>query len=655
MFISLLLLVALISSAYTFRMYIEGFQIGDPFDTRLLISQHEHWFRFFSGETKLRDTNFFFPFDKALGFTESSFLTSLPYSALRAFDFHPVSAWSIAIFIFFLLGNIGWAFLSRTLFQNKFVQVCFVWTISTFPTLIILSERATQILFFSWISWLTFLTVKSIENFKLKRSNYTLAIFIVLMPLIMLTSWYPAFFFLLTLFSIFITLVLIEPKIITEVLSTIRGNLKLKVFKPVLVALPFSLLLALLWGYIHLPLLTVTNRVWSETINYSSYISEVLNQQYLNNGWYFYLFKNSQYEPFQQSNIAIPILTLSLSAIFFIFSYFLKDRYISNYRNLILLPTIFIFFIFLRLTEEFSLYKIFWENIPGLQSIRFPYRYIIILGFILIGFIFITFDNLIKKQKSKKSIQITTVFVALALGVDSLKPTYAIWSESDYLSKNLEIQITEIQKNCDFFILDKPGGWWDDQISGMALSALSGIPTANGYSGGFPTGYPTKPWNFDGDISEILIWSGFGTNDQKGCLVSDSHPLIVSNPRNTQIYFHSGFSPQESNEKGVMWRWAESSTTYLLLNTPINKNSFTFEFELKTPDCVSENKMEIIKLPNKSMAQLNINQKASRYEIEFVNNDSGITKLMFKTEDLFCNFQDDPRNLFFELKNYKIS
>lgn len=651
MYIAVLILVVLLSSTYTFRMYFEGYLLGDPFDTRLLVSQLEHWHRFFTGEWTLRDTNFFYPFDKALGFTDAYLIPSIPYSLLRLVEITPVVAWFSASFIFFVFGNLGWVFLAKRLFENKIVQISFVWFIITFPTFTILLERATQILAFSWVSWLTFLSIKTFNDFKQSRRSKSLAVLIIVLLLLMLTSWYPAFFFLVTLFAVMVATILTKHK---KTLNVIRENFTIQFFIPTFKALPAIATLFALWIYIYFSILGIASRSWSETIYYSSFFTQVINQQYLNNGWYFYLVKNSEYNAFDKSNVALPWIILILALFYSIKSFWIRINPIVLYRSIILIPTTVIFIIFLRLTEEFSIYKIFWENIPGLESIRFPYRYIIFFGFVLIIFIFINFDHSLNSLKNNKiKYFLAIVFIAF-VSLDNLKPPYAIWQQRDYISKELEEKIPYIEKNCDFFILDKPGGWWDDQISAMSITAISGVPTANGYSGGFPPNYPAKPWNFEGDISEILLWSNFGRDNKRGCLVSTIHDVIESNPKSSQIFFQSGFSPEETNDQGAKWRWAQSNKGIVIINTPIKGDELTFKFSLKIPDCLLNNKIKVSTMLDELLLSDVITQKSRDYELTVTTSYSGINQIQFEVEDFACTYPNDPRNLYFEIKNYEV-
>ena len=64
-----------------------------------------------------------------------------------------------------------------------------------------------------------------------------------------------------------------------------------------------------------------------------------------------------------------------------------------------------------------------------------------------------------------------------------------------------------IQDNCDYFYYSKPGGgWWYNQIEAMVFAYRSGVPTVNGYSGGFPEGYPVESFTSSEDPNEIFDW-----------------------------------------------------------------------------------------------------------------------------------------------------
>lgn len=647
----LILLACFASSVYAFQMYFMGSQIGDPWDTRMMINQHEHWFRFFTGKTELRDTFTFYPFDKALGLTDAFLVSGLFHSILRTLNISIVDAWSIATFLFFLFGNVGWIFVARRLLTKKVSQFGFVLTSASTPTLVILLERSPQIAGYTWLSWLLYFTIVGIDQNKLNKVSHGFGLVLIVLPLLMLSSWYPAFFYVITAAACFSVYAFQNLKKISNPHDLFKRQIM--IFKTLKFYLFGSVLLLSLWAYIHIPVASKTLRSWEETLSNSNYFSQIINQKYMNNGWYFIFIKKFEYEPFQKSNLAVPILILTLVLIFSIFSFFSKDKKIQNYRTYLLVPTFLITVIFTQISENFSIFRLFWDYIPGFYSIRYPYRYLIIFSFVALIFIFIYLDHL--QQNPNKSLKQTLSYlISLFLIIDLYKPPLSLWKKEDFLPKELLAQEKIIRENCDFFILDRPGGWWDDQITATSLAALINVPTSNGSSGGYPEGYPAKNWFYEGDISEILEWSSFGLNLEEGCLISDSHPPIFSNPKESKILFHSGFSPQEEDQKGNYWRWGDLPAGYAILSVPQMIKKVEINMNIKAADCLEKTNLIIYKEPNQILYQDVITPKGKNINFFVENNSSTITQLKFELENQYCQFEGDPRNLYFEVKNYEI-
>ncbi len=649
--LALLLLASFVSSVYAFQMYLMGWQIGDPWDTRMMVNQHEHWFRFFTGATELRDTFTFYPFDKALGLTDAFFMSGVLHSILRTLNISIVDSWSIATFLFFLFGNVGWVFVAKRLLTKKFIQFAFVLTISSTPTLVILLERSPQIAGYAWLSWLLYFTILGIDQNKSSKINHGFGAVLIILPLLMLSSWYPAFFYVITTLACLSTYIILNLKRILNSYDFLKQQiLNLKTLK---FYLPFSALLLGLWAYIHIPLASKALRSWEETLGNSNYLSQIINQKYMNNGWYFIFVKKFEYDPFQNSDLAVPILILTLTLIFFIFSYFNTDMKIQKYRTYLLIPTFLITVIFTQISENFSVFKLFWDYVPGFYSMRYPYRYLIIFSFVALIFIFICLDRL-AQNPNRTFKQALSYLIALFLIVDLYKPPLTLWKKDDFVPKELLAQKETIKENCDFFILDRPGGWWDDQVTATSLVALTNVPTSNGTSGGYPEGYPSKNWFYEGDISEILEWSGFGKNFEVGCLISDSHPPIFSNPEEPKIFFHSGFSPQEEDQKGNFWRWSDHQESYVILSVPQDIKNVEINMKVKAADCLEKTNLKIYQTPNQLIFDDIISPKSTSLNLSIENNESTITQLKFQVENNYCQFEGDSRNLYFEIKNFKI-
>jgi len=83
---------------------------GDMADGRLISLILEHWFKVFTGENTIRDLTMFYPVRNTLGYSDTMFLVSLPYSLLRAVGFSWLSAYQITIIIIHTFGGLCLAY-----------------------------------------------------------------------------------------------------------------------------------------------------------------------------------------------------------------------------------------------------------------------------------------------------------------------------------------------------------------------------------------------------------------------------------------------------------------------------------------------------------------------------------------------------------------
>jgi hypothetical protein len=656
------LALSILLSLYTFRAYFYGYILGDEYDTRLMISQHEHWYRLFFKNGIFRDTLYFYPKQDALGYTDAFLIPSFFYVPFRFFDFGILQAWSLATFLTLVLGFLGWAYLIEYLIKNSILRVLALISVALYPAWVAQLEFFPNAVGYAYISWLIYLLIKLYVNQESSQFYLTLNVLIFLTLLLMLTSWYPAVFFVaIALLSLLINLTsnFFRPKRITFQKSIKKLNLRTSL----LVALNLSLFS--LWASIHLPIFrsTSTSRSWVEVLLHSVSFKDLVNPAPLNNGIYFLVVKNLNTNTVDIRNLGF---SLALTVTFVVIGILIALNYktwINNYYNfdkkyqifskLILIPALILGLIFLKLNEDFSLYKIFWSTIPGLSSIRYPYRFYFILGMILWIFIFMTLDIYLKHNPfAKNKIFIYIIFILVTL--DNLKPYYSFWKAEDYLPSSLHKQTTFIEENCDYFILDRPGGWWDDATKAIALSALTGVPAANGQSSGYPEGYPVKPQLYEGDVTEMLEWAQFGISSEKGCFVSDSFTPLISEPIEPRVETYDGFSPKEGGETDY-WSWATRSDPVLFVSTIANSRNNILDIQIKTPPCLQERELTFVALPDTQLKKIAIDAKSSNYSIQIPPSRYNLTKIQILTNDDFCEIENDPRDLFFEIKNYKIN
>jgi hypothetical protein len=301
--------------------------------------------------------------------------------------------------------------------------------------------------------------------------------------------------------------------------------------------------------------------------------------------------------------------------------------------------------------ERFSIHQFFFEYIPGFNSIRNPSRYVIILGFSFLFLVLYTSDKLLIKFKSKRS-RLIVFFCLITLLLDQQRNSFKGWDPKILVNTDLMSQRDEIKKNCDYFYYDFPGGWWYDQIEAMTFAIQIGVPTVNGYSGAFPPGYPTETFTSNDEPLKIFDWIAKIDKTKRGCFVTGRSEIKSLNKDFDSIDF-IGFTNAESDSTNS-WRWAVSPNPYLY----ILSNSFKvreLNFEINSAKC---SPVQVIKIRDGQDIDLiepvTVNEK-NQFRLDLDMTNSVVKRIQIITDSGGCQVENDPRKLFFEIKNFNIS
>jgi hypothetical protein len=312
-----------------------------------------------------------------------------------------------------------------------------------------------------------------------------------------------------------------------------------------------------------------------------------------------------------------------------------------------LLTIVFTFLYFAKLFNNNSIHSYLFDIVPGLNSIRYPGRFIIVLSFALI---FISFNLLDKLLRDKKSnvIKVFLYLIAILLLVDQIRGPFTGWNAKLLVNKNLFSQAEEIKNNCDYFYFDHPGGWWYDQIEAITFSTQVGIPTVNGYSGAFPSGYPVQSWNSIYTSNRIFDWMKIIDPEKQGCFLSGISDFRFLNKDKIFIDF-IGFTPRE-NSGSNYWNWAVNKDPFLYAFSSESKKTI-IAFELETSPCF---KSQTITIENaRSGETINKVQITDQQEISLELDFGGtyLNQIKFSTDSDICEVRGDPRGLYFNVKN----
>jgi hypothetical protein len=179
---------------FTYKSIFQGKLLGDPFDSRLQIVLHEHWWRWFNGLVGFRDTEFFYPFDKALGYSDVFFTQGIVYSFFRFIGFTLSSSWSITSIGLLLIGNLGWVFIAQKFVKNYVLQILMVLTFVSSLSFAYYFTLNPNIMGYSFISWFALFVINISKEKNRLIKNQKISIFITLFLIYALSCWYAAFF-----------------------------------------------------------------------------------------------------------------------------------------------------------------------------------------------------------------------------------------------------------------------------------------------------------------------------------------------------------------------------------------------------------------------------------------------------------------------------
>jgi hypothetical protein len=540
-------ITAVVATLWIFRPIITDGQLpGDAGDARWTIAIHEHWYQVWRGQETVRDLHYYFPVQGTLGTSDAFFVQGQLYSIARVLGWGFIDSWVFALVSFFLLGAVGVAVLAKRLLRSAWSQVAFV-GLSCASYAVITGIGHIQLLGFLSVSWILVgfhdLTTSS-------HSKRGLTLIIGVPPLLALSSWYAVVLFAIVLaFLTFYILLFSSGKVIAARTRQIAADTWRALWSPVGAVLVVCLVggwAAVLWVYIPSRNL-LPPPSWTDVVTFSPQLSDIVNASQGGGGiWsslYTRWFDPASYNSEQVFGFT-PILLCSFGLFGFqqirlaVLSRPQPSRRTSLPGRSGLLAVWFtvistvVFFLVDERGE--SLYRFFWFHIPGLESIRAPFRVQIFL-YAFAAFLVLRSLELIWERSDPllsvpwrrylfvagAGVLITMIFVEMQ------RPLYATWTRSDLLPPALLARVAEIRDSCDAMILldeDQTDFGWVNPINAVILSVVSEVPTPQGYSRADPVGQPVL--NSDG--TSLQTWLQEEGFHGRLCTVSSQAVTVLS-------------------------------------------------------------------------------------------------------------------------------
>jgi len=645
-----LLFLSISYTLFTYKSIFYGKLLGDPFDSRLQIVLHEHWWRWFNGLVGFRDTEFFYPFDKALGYSDVFLTQGIVYSFFRFIGFTLSSSWSITTIGLLIIGNLGWVFIARKFVKNYVLQILTVLTFVSSLSFAYYFTLNPNIMGYSFISWFALFIINiSQEENKLVKNRKT-SIFITLFLIYALSCWYAAFFLGLILTIRLLLEIVFRRKEFN--FSQSQHGLK-NLAKQYYLQSPIQLFLIWLFVYVYVLVANDPSRSVNELLDNSPRASYLANGSNvdgtkLSGSFFKQLYLNLGLDFDKEYGIGLGLFTTFFGLLSI--GYIIYKRLFSLSKYLWICAITIVYIYFLVWQDKFSIHKLLFESIPGFDSIRYPARYVIIIGFSLILLIFFILDSIVMDSNFKKKSLI--FLVGSLIFIDQYRASFKGWDSDTLVNIELLKQKQDIIASCDYFYYDFPGGWWNEQIEAMMFSIQIGVPTVNGYSGGFPPGYPMEAFNSTSEPLQIFGWINKISPEKRGCLVTGRTQIMSFNSKSELVEF-VGFTGEEKKGSST-WRWANSSSPYLYIYS--RKNSLrNLKFSLKTSSCFENQTIRITDSQNKLLVEETIVEEERNYDLKVDLSNNFVKIIQFNTDAQVCKVKGDPRDLYFEIKNFSIS
>ena len=624
---------------------------GDPMDSRMSWVVYEHWYQFFLGNRELRNTLFFYPYDKSLGFSDSFLLNGIFHSIFRVIGNDPIDSWKYSNILAIAISILGLAILSRKLFDEYIHQFGFVLLIST--SYVFLNNMSGQPnVSFYFISAFFIISALNFARKDLNRLTRILAFsgLTLIPPVMLLSVWYAGFYIYFITSIFFVISYTLNKGLFKKYFHNLQNNLKSLSKLSICLFLSISLSLHLLFIYIYLPNAKMENKVWSDIERWQPTVSGNLQSifQSLNISAKFFP-TIVQADPIFVGLGFTSFIIILYFLVLLVFSRRFRDTYIVSFDFLLLVTSIVLFTLFLTVSN-FSVFEYLWNFFDPLKSIRFTSRIYVFIFAIWVYLFLKSFTQInILSQNKFRVVQIFIIIFLISLQISN---PISKWPKEVYEPDEYLGVVTQIKENCTAFVVDSPGrGWWDDQLQGMTLMAITNIPTANGYSGAFPLGYELGDWSKDSQLVGVGKWLVSNKTTDSICLVQTSGIKYLGFP--LTILTDENFDILESNLKGSSWNWSLSDQAKVkVLNFSKDLIRGQVEFEIRAADC--EQRRVDFKITDQS-GDLVLNQQIDskiskiRVDVELPGEAEAIYNLSVNTPG--CEVDGGARKIFFLLKD----
>jgi hypothetical protein len=533
-------LAAVLGTVWVFRPIFDSQLPGNIGDARWTIAIHDHWYRVWQGDVSVRDLRSFFPVAGTLGTSDAFVAQGQFYSAARLLGWGMIDAWVISQFVTYLIGAVGLAALSQRALTTPWARTAFVvLCCAAYP--VYLQTGHPQLFAIFWPAWIVWALLDLHDGRKTWSSALVLA---AVPPMLALSSWYVLVLFL-ALGCVFAVVRALCSSNHELRRAWGRAAAAIAALRPRPTVVVPAVIAIVGWASVAWVYLAgrgiLAPPVWDDVVPFSPQWSDLLNASGGGGGVWRPLYEKwfldgPSFSAERAAGFGLVLLISMIVALVVTARAAVRPSSGSTatraeWRTLfaLLLTCLVTPLIFITDERGFSLFKPLWLSVPGLESIRAPFR---IQGLVyataLFAVVRVVEIGILRRrsagQTSNRSWRPILLWVGAGALISSLfvemhRPPHADWVAAEVLPAQLRQHVDEIADNCDALIVvdEIPGGpIWLTPIDAVMLSVMTGVPTPQGYGRGVPVGHP----GFSATPPALDAWMRSLGFDGRSCAVS---------------------------------------------------------------------------------------------------------------------------------------
>ena len=638
---ALAILISLFSMAlFPFRNLINNLYVGEPFDTRLMIVVHEHWFWVFKGLRDYNDLRIFYPYKNTLGYTDGFLFDGFIYSILRYFQFSILQAYNLTNIVVLFISNIGLFLVLSFIIKNKYLNLILIFLVSNGYSLVAYLHLWPNILGYLLISWPILFLIKIHQQNKV---NLYLNLLLLFVPIYALSYWYPTFFFISFICMLSVTALFFKK---------FRNNLILNA-KIISNKINYKILFALSPLWLTLWILFIKIFV-KNSLNVRRDINEILYGPTLNDIFSTKLLGGSIFQPiYEFLRLDRPIsndykfydwLVGFSPLLFLIFLVVIYMKKLTLFDKILIWSIFIVFTIFTNFNGS-GIYIYLYNQFEIFRVIRVPSRFNLYISIAMLILIFRYLDSQLAKLSLKNLIWLA---VPLILIIDNFRVAPGRWNDKEFINFELKNLKSEIFNKCEYFSVTNPGaGHWSDTMDAMVLSAITNVPTLNGYSGTSPEDGIQKFWSDPSEIEVVKDYVKRQKLNNKGCIVSNDGVTAIVALMPTNILSDSEVFLWEK-DRSSYWAWQVTSKTNFKIRVDELLDS-DFKLIIEPPSCLNGKfEINIFSTNWRKTYDLASGSKINVSGREF-NLEKNEIDFEINTNFPGCYVENDPRQLFYKI------